>query len=505
MKNRQFKFKSCSSFFCFVVLAVFEASRIEPFTRIGPKNKCQTIWASPQHNTHFVFITEKRRRRRRRRMRMSTFPCSFSSSYPSSSSSSSSISALASSGKRVIRSKERPKGVVVVQNHRSSRYEEPLSRSSSYQSFCFQLYGRGRRTDVSRAQRNDGDDEEEVEKEQQQQQQQQKNVIFQDMLEGRVRGGSKMLKGPSSGIGSVLDIAQYRSKWDVPWGGWTVFGGILGWLTSFVLTAAVLVPLFVSQALGLDRSQFDVEQQAQYLLLVQVAETVISLGIVYACVAKYKDEMFSNPENDWFRIDFSHPLDTSKNGWLVYGISGYLLTFVVVALTGFAIESTQEVVQSIQDSQIANDPSSTIDAISSASASATTAKVQEAGTIDGVLPLIKSEDPVAVGSLLAVTSVFAPLLEETVFRGFLLASLTKWLPAPGAVVFSSFIFGLAHLAPRDFPELVALGCVLGFSYVRTRNLLVPMFIHSCWNSGVLVLVLVAIHLGVAEELGIPGF
>ena len=438
-------------------------------------------------------------------MMRSTFPCSFSSSASSSSSSSSSISALASSGKRVIRSKERPKGVVVVQNHRSSRYDydRPLSRSSSYQSFSFQLYGRGRRTDVSRARRNDGDDEEEVEKEQQQQQQ--KNVIFQDMLEGRVRGGSKMLKGPSSGIGSVLDIAQYRSKWDVPWGGWTVFGGIVGWLTSFVLTAAVLVPLFVSQALGLDRSQFDVEQQAQYLLLVQVAETVISLGIVYACVAKYKDEMFSNPENDWFRIDFSHPLDTSKNGWLVYGISGYLLTFVVVALTGFAIESTEEVVQSIQDSQIANDPGSTIDAISSASASATTAKVQEAGTIDGVLPLIKSEDPVAVGSLLAVTSVFAPLLEETVFRGFLLASLTKWLPAPGAVVFSSFIFGLAHLAPRDFPELVALGCVLGFSYVRTRNLLVPMFIHSCWNSGVLVLVLVAIHLGVAEELGIPGF
>ena len=208
-----------------------------------------------------------------------------------------------------------------------------------------------------------------------------------------------MLKGPSSGIGSVLDIAQYRSKWDVPWGGWTVFGGIVGWLTSFVLTAAVLVPLFVSQALGLDRSQFDVEQQAQYLLLVQVAETVISLGIVYACVAKYKDEIFSKPENDWFRIDFSHLLDMSKNGWLVYGISGYLLTFVVVALTGFAIESTQEVVQSIQESQIANDPSSTIDAISSASASATTVKVQEAGTIDGVLPLIKSEDPVAVGSL----------------------------------------------------------------------------------------------------------
>ena len=68
-----------------------------------------------------------------------------------------------------------------------------------------------------------------------------------------------------------------------------------------------------------------------------------------------------------------------------------------------------------------------------------------------------------------------------------------------------FHFWTTYLAPRDFPELVALGCVLGFSYVRTRNLLVPMFIHCVGTPGVLVLVLVAIHLGVADELGIPRF
>jgi hypothetical protein len=49
--------KSCSSFVSSFWHAVVEASRIEPF--LG-KNKCQTtIWASPQHNTHLVFITEK--------------------------------------------------------------------------------------------------------------------------------------------------------------------------------------------------------------------------------------------------------------------------------------------------------------------------------------------------------------------------------------------------------------------------------------------------------------
>jgi len=57
MKNRQIQIQKLF-FFCFVVWhAVVEASRIEPF--LG-KNKCQTtIWASPQHNTHLVFITEE--------------------------------------------------------------------------------------------------------------------------------------------------------------------------------------------------------------------------------------------------------------------------------------------------------------------------------------------------------------------------------------------------------------------------------------------------------------
>ena len=104
--------------------------------------------------------------------------------------------------------------------------------------------------------------------------------------------------------------------------------------------------------------------------------------------------------------------------------------------------------------------------------------------------------------MLAVTSLLAPLLEEVVFRGFLLASLTKWLPTPGAVLFSSIVFAGAHFAPRDFPQLVTLGMVLGFSYARTRNLLTPMMIHSLWNSGVLIVVSVLVSSGRTDL--IPG-
>ena len=46
------------------------------------------------------------------------------------------------------------------------------------------------------------------------------------------------------------------------------------------------------------------------------------------------------------------------------------------------------------------------------------------GTVDAVSKLISINMPTYV-SLMTTTAVLAPLLEETVFRGFLLASLTK--------------------------------------------------------------------------------
>ena len=64
------------------------------------------------------------------------------------------------------------------------------------------------------------------------------------------------------------------------------------------------------------------------------------------------------------------------------------------------------------------------------------------------------------------------------------------MPAPVAVLASSVIFASAHLAPKDFPQLLGLGLVLGFSYVRTRNLLTPLLVHSLWNTGVLTVLTV---------------
>ena len=92
-------------------------------------------------------------------------------------------------------------------------------------------------------------------------------------------------------------------------------------------------------------------------------------------------------------------------------------------------------------------------------------------------------------------------LEEVVFRGFLLASLTKWLPTPGAVLFSRW-FSRVRTSRRGFPATRHARDGAGFSYARTRNLLTPMFIHSLWNSGVLIVVSVLVSSGRTDLL--PG-
>ena len=63
--------------------------------------------------------------------------------------------------------------------------------------------------------------------------------------------------------------------------------------------------------------------------------------------------------------------------------------------------------------------------------------------------------------------------------------LCRYVPTYVAVGISSLGFAACHFSVRDFPQLTALGLLLGFSYVRSRNLLTPMIIHGTWNGVVL--------------------
>lgn len=90
------------------------------------------------------------------------------------------------------------------------------------------------------------------------------------------------------------------------------------------------------------------------------------------------------------------------------------------------------------------------------------------------------------GSLVAVLSVcvFAPVLEEMLFRGVILRGLLQRYPPGVAIVHASAVFGLAHLNIYQFCGAMLSGMVMGWLYERTRSLWPGIVLHAAYNTGV---------------------
>ncbi|KAF5947587.1 hypothetical protein HYC85_013544 [Camellia sinensis] len=103
-------------------------------------------------------------------------------------------------------------------------------------------------------------------------------------------------------------------------------------------------------------------------------------------------------------------------------------------------------------------------------------------TVSSIEQSIISRDPVAMALYAIVVSVCAPVWEEIVFRGFLLPSLTRYMPVWCSILVSSIAFALAHFNLQRMLPLVFLGVVMGAVFARSRNLFASMLLHSLWNA-----------------------
>jgi membrane protease YdiL (CAAX protease family) len=80
--------------------------------------------------------------------------------------------------------------------------------------------------------------------------------------------------------------------------------------------------------------------------------------------------------------------------------------------------------------------------------------------------------------------VLAPLLEEVVFRGFLLIGLRRSrLGAWGAVVLTALLWAVIHTQYGwyEIAILFAVGLVLGYARLRHKSLLLPIAMHAFQN------------------------
>ncbi|MEM9156488.1 MAG: type II CAAX endopeptidase family protein [Cyanobacteria bacterium P01_F01_bin.33] len=239
-------------------------------------------------------------------------------------------------------------------------------------------------------------------------------------------------------------VSRWRSRaeltalsgWHVPWE-WIRGPGILAlWFLAFISVAQV-VPLIYSRAIGVVPADMSNVQLALSLALNYGTSAAIGLILIFSVSSQHP------AKPDLLRFNLG-------DRWLLWGLGGYVAAFPLVTVAAVVERSLL--------------PSS--------------------GGGNPILPiLLESEGWIARAIFLTVVSVMAPIFEETMFRGFLLPSLSKVMPVWGAIALSAVLFAVAHLNLSDLLPLTVLGILLGYIYTRSRNLLAPMLLHGLWNAG----------------------
>lgn len=83
---------------------------------------------------------------------------------------------------------------------------------------------------------------------------------------------------------------------------------------------------------------------------------------------------------------------------------------------------------------------------------------------------------------LVIPAIFAPILEELVFRKIIFGSLYKRMNFFWAAVLSSLAFGVIHLDLTHILIYTGMGLVFSYLYVKTQTIIVPILVHMGMNT-----------------------
>lgn len=227
------------------------------------------------------------------------------------------------------------------------------------------------------------------------------------------------------------------TPWETPWDGEIVWQVLI---VGFFFVGQFILPLLLGVS-GLNPAGYDIRGKAFFVLFSYILLAAGGLGVLYFSLKPF----LPLPEG-WFKVDF-------KGNWALWGFGGYLVALPLV------------IVVSLINQQL----------------------WQGQGGSNPILPLVlQGRDSLALTIFFVTASIAAPVFEEIIFRGFLLPSLTRYVPVWSAIALSSLLFAVAHLSLSEVLPLATLGTVLGIVYTRSRNLFAPMLLHSLWNGGTLL-------------------
>lgn len=99
-----------------------------------------------------------------------------------------------------------------------------------------------------------------------------------------------------------------------------------------------------------------------------------------------------------------------------------------------------------------------------------------------------ARDPVQAAMVFVAAVVLAPVAEETLFRGVVFPHLARSLSPWAAIVWSSVLFGMLHVAHGVLlVGPLTLGLVLGWARWRSDGLGAPILLHTTFNGAATVL------------------
>ena len=97
--------------------------------------------------------------------------------------------------------------------------------------------------------------------------------------------------------------------------------------------------------------------------------------------------------------------------------------------------------------------------------------------------LARFEQQMAPGIVpLLFACIAAPVLEEMLFRGVILRGFLRQYSRTFAILWSSTLFGIAHLNLYQMMTAIAIGIVAGWLYERCRSLWPCILLHATYNS-----------------------
>ncbi|NJM77597.1 MAG: CPBP family intramembrane metalloprotease [Acaryochloridaceae cyanobacterium RU_4_10] len=242
------------------------------------------------------------------------------------------------------------------------------------------------------------------------------------------------IKAPTVPIEGSPEASQQGA---VLWPTEAIWQVMVLWFSAFFGVSYVVMPLIVF-LLGLKPEAFDGRMQGYFSLFTYTFLMAIGFSILQLSLQRYIPNIFR-----WLKLRWS-------GRWLLWGLGGYFVALPIVLIVSLLNQKL----------------------------------LQDQGGGNPILEIIlQSRDGFTIGLLWFLVAVCAPLFEESLFRGFFLTSLTRYLATWQAIALSGFLFALAHLNLGDLLPLTVLGMILGFIYLRSRNLLASMLLHSLWNSG----------------------